>query len=593
MEASEFNMTLLSTIFKQNNTTARTATRLLLLLAFGFITVLNGQPDRLLEKALFNALQEENLSQIRELINEKPDLVNAKNTDGAYPLHVAILAGNSEIVQLLIAGGADVNSLLPNGRTALHLTENPQLIHLLINSGANPLIEDNRGRSPTTNIIQAALLFVPQRQQKKRALTAFLEAGATFPSAGEAGRFFLHYACILGHSALVEHLIEKGASLHSFNNAGGTVLHSAAAGGLVRQIDQFLKSGFDVNQKDRYGLTPLFHAATEGHFQAVSRLMEAGADHTIISPAGITAADYATDYQHHGIAQLLNRAGLPDNPNKTTALSGKYLGAPEPGLRPALFAPGVVSTVHFDHSAAVFSRDGKEVYWSAVYTSRGDYILSMKLRDGTWSAPQIEPFCRPGGTYMYPTLSSDGQRLFFTSDHAVPGAEPGQEMNIWFVQRKTDGWSDPQLVGFPNGNEYGLSISDDGTLYFMADYAGGYGSTDLYRSISVDGKYGTPINLGPSINSQHYEDEPFISPDQSFLLFASLRPAQESEGRLYISRRANDESWIAPQPISSRFKINGSLRFVQMSPDGKYVFFASNENGNWDIYWVDAAILAD
>ena len=56
-------------------------------------------------------------------------------------------------------------------------------------------------------------------------------------------------------------------------------------------------------------------------------------------------------------------------------LTGPYLGQNPPGVYPELFAPGIVSVEeNFEHSAAVFSPDGSEVYWCTNvgwYTEQG------------------------------------------------------------------------------------------------------------------------------------------------------------------------------------------------------------------------------
>ncbi len=544
-------------------------------------------------QAIFSAAQQGDLETLRTLLQQQPAWVNAQNEEGASLVHLAVGAGHAEVLSLLIASGADVNATLPNGRTALHLTDDPTLIQFLLSSGADAHLQDSRGRSPLRATLNVAWRFAGLRAQKMQALTAFLDAGVLFPTEGEEGRYFLHTASMIGLAPLTAHLIENGADVQTLNDSGGTLLHSVAAGGLAQQAVLLLQDGFEADAKNRYGLTPLFLAAMEGHPQVVQNLLEEGATAAIESPAGKNAADFASVFGHEEIAQLLQRFDVRPNPRKRTTLSGAYLGMTPPGLTPELFAPGVVSTVHYDHSAPVFSAQNDEVYWSPVYTSRGDYILSMKQQAGTWSAPQIEPFCEVGGTYMYPTLSPDGTKLFFTSDRPVPRHTGDPEMNIWFVERKPDGWSEPQLVGFTGGHEYGLSISGNGALYFMADYDGGEGSTDLYRAPLVDGQYTAPENLGPVINSASYEDEPFIAPDESYLLFASLRPQPPGTGTLYLSLRNEDTSWTPPVNISSRLNMTGDLRFPRVSPDGNYFFFGSNQNGNWDIYWVDVAVLSD
>jgi len=69
----------------------------------------------------------------------------------------------------------------------------------------------------------------------------------------------------------------------------------------------------------------------------------------------------------------------------------------------------------------------------------------------------------------------------------------------------------------------------------MGFYEGGFGSADLYISKFEEGQYSEPENLGDIINSPSYEDEPFIAPDESYLIFASNKQTEKNEGRIYIS----------------------------------------------------------
>lgn len=72
----------------------------------------------------------------------------------------------------------------------------------------------------------------------------------------------------------------------------------------------------------------------------------------------------------------------------------------KPGATPRLSAPGIVSVdADFEHSAAVFSPDGKEVFWCArrnVYSDQPadptQRLLFMRETDGRWSDPQVAPF---------------------------------------------------------------------------------------------------------------------------------------------------------------------------------------------------------
>lgn len=61
----------------------------------------------------------------------------------------------------------------------------------------------------------------------------------------------------------------------------------------------------------------------------------------------------------------------------------------------------------------------------------------------------------------------------------------------------------------------------DGTLYFSSD-RDGTGVLHIYRSRFVDGRYTDPEKLGPEINSEFNDYQPYVSPDEKILLFASV-----------------------------------------------------------------------
>ena len=74
-------------------------------------------------------------------------------------------------------------------------------------------------------------------------------------------------------------------------------------------------------------------------------------------------------------------------------------------------------------------------------------------------------------------------------------------------------------LSFSNSNP---ALSPDGSqLYFSSDRAGGYGSSDLYVvDINADGTYGSPQNLGPTLNTEGRENFPFID-EEGMLYFSS------------------------------------------------------------------------
>src|SRR5882724_5958976 len=108
-----------------------------------------------------------------------------------------------------------------------------------------------------------------------------------------------------------------------------------------------------------------------------------------------------------------------------------------------------------------------------------------------------------------------------------------------------ENWSVPEPLTAVNSetNEWFPTVSKNGNLYFGSEWPGGKGRCDLYCSRLVDGKYGTPENLGDLINSAASEVEPFIAPDESYLIFAALGlPDSNGIYDLYISFR-RDGAW--------------------------------------------------
>ena len=110
-------------------------------------------------------------------------------------------------------------------------------------------------------------------------------------------------------------------------------------------------------------------------------------------------------------------------------------------------------------------------------------------------------------------------------------------MDIWVTTRPTrdDPWGTPVNLGptvNSSANEIPGSISADGLqLYFSgrrAEFArpGGYGKVDLWVTTrdTIDDEWGTPINLGPTFNSSSDDGAASISADGSVLYFSSDRP---------------------------------------------------------------------
>ncbi len=138
-------------------------------------------------------------------------------------------------------------------------------------------------------------------------------------------------------------------------------------------------------------------------------------------------------------------------------------------------------------------------------------IYQSKLNNGSW-APAIElPFNGDDYSNAHPSVSSDGQYLYFMSNR--PGGFGGTD--IYVCQRSGHSWGAPKNLGpsiNTEGNEMFPYISNIGTLYFASDGHAGLGGLDIFFSEENKGNWLPPLNMGAPINgtsddfSLYYDD---------------------------------------------------------------------------------------
>ena len=173
--------------------------------------------------------------------------------------------------------------------------------------------------------------------------------------------------------------------------------------------------------------------------------------------------------------------------------------------------------------------------------------------------------------------------LYFTSSRKVDGKDRGTK--IYSIAMQGDEWGELHKLNLvPDSLSVGHpSLSADGeTLYFASDMAGGFGGNDIWMVKSEDGQWGSPVNLGGDINTDKEEIFPYIR-DNGMLYFSSDRYEGMGGLDLYVAKpRAG--VWDV---TNLRFPINSEaddFSIVFQPGKDKGLFASSRNRGNDDMF---------
>ncbi len=520
----------------------------------------NNQLNSPLNMAILNGKDE-----VSEYLIEHGSDLRHQNIMGYTPLHLAARHNRIITAGLLIAKGVDLNSRDNYERTPLNyltlMTDNIEAARLLIQNGADINAKDANGMMPLNHAVHG---------NAHGLIDLLLDNDADVNTAQAGGPvIWLRMAASIGSVRMFKVLVEKaGEDLFKKESDNESIMRSAISGGSLEIVKILLAKNIPIDMEANiYGWTPLHYAANKGKLELIKLLVEKGVDIDKRTKNGKSAYNIAEEEGYKEALSLIAKLGGSTEPQKFPILKGPYLGQTPPGDEPERFAPGIVSA---GHSSISTSPDGQEMYWAS-----GTSIYFTKVQNGHWTKPEVVSFSGTSHIEMYddvPFVSPDNRKLFFTSRRPIGSGTENKE-NIWFVERTSTGWSDPQPVS-PKVNalqlHWQISVSNSGTLYFGGQRQDGFGESDIFYSRIVNGEYTTPVNMGPIINSENGETCPFISPDESYLLFVKV-VNRRSDG-FYISFKGKEGQWLEPKKLEQLPK--GMCPII--SPDGKYLFYEGN-----------------
>ena len=278
-----------------------------------------------------------------------------------------------------------------------------------------------------------------------------------------------------------------------------------------------------------------------------------------------------------------------------------YLNQSPPTSIPKLFAPSIVNTDSIEINT-VFNSSFTEMFFTRIINEKF-VIHHSELLEGNWNLPKpIQMFAdqEKESVAIDPSISQDGNTMYFlgiSPEDRLKKSKP----DIYKSQKVDGKWQLATKVGHPiSTQEYAESypiVVADGSLYFTSDRPGSLGKRDIYRAQYLgDGKFDSPINIGPEVNSEKSERSTYVSPDESFLITANTY----SDEKGFAVSFKKDGKWQRPAFFNLGETINEDWIYFcpYMSPDNNYFFFSKRYsypiNSGWkgamkgEVYWVNS-----
>ena len=305
--------------------------------------------------------------------------------------------------------------------------------------------------------------------------------------------------------------------------------------------------------------------------------------------------------------ELFNQKSGNDNRGKLFKKNTNYLEAIKANSGRYQIEDAGINSKYSDYGTAVYMN-------KIVFTSARDTI-SLGQRKHKWTnqyftnlyAADLDGDMRPNTPQKFdknvnskfnestPVFTSDGKTMYFTRNNYLDGkkGKDGNRITLIKIYKATlenEKWTNIIELPFDSDN-YSTAhpaLSPDGkTLYFASDMPGTMGQSDLFKvKINDDGTFGTPENLGNTINTEGRETFPFIN-DENEIYFASDGHPGLGGLDVFVSKINKDGTFAEVQNIGADVNSPKDDFAYLIDTKSRRGFFTSNRDGGQgydDIY---------
>ena len=123
------------------------------------------------------------------------------------------------------------------------------------------------------------------------------------------------------------------------------------------------------------------------------------------------------------------------------------------------------------------SSDGQTLFFTSIRKGSrdNDIYISKKQADGTWEKARPFEEINTAGKDKSPFFHQDGETLYFVSSTSEERRGMGG-LDIFYIRRDGDAWTKPQNIGYPINSpedELGIFVSTSGRIAYFSSYKDG------------------------------------------------------------------------------------------------------------------------
>ena len=167
---------------------------------------------------LADAIKSGNIQDVKKYIDQGVDVTTQDN----YYIHLAVVKGHTNILELFLQEGIQVNAKNLEDGTSLHYAAfkgHTSIIELLIQNGADVNAKNHNEITP--------LYIAVDNQHINNTIKLLIQHGANTNAKDNNGKTSLHIATMHGHIEIIKFLIKKGADINAQDQEKKTPLDYA------------------------------------------------------------------------------------------------------------------------------------------------------------------------------------------------------------------------------------------------------------------------------------------------------------------------------------------------------------------------------